>query len=93
VIFYATDIFESAGSSMDTNLQSIIIGIIQVVATLTSVFIVDRLGRRILLLFSDIVMCISLVCLGIYFKLKEEGKADDIGWLPLVTLMIFVSDN
>jgi len=90
VIFYTVDIFESAGSSLDSNVSSIIVGVVQVAATLLSVFVVDRLGRRVLLLVSDVVMCISLVLLGLFFKLDDGGNADNIGWLPLVSLITFV---
>jgi len=91
VIFYTQQIFVSANSEMDPLNASIIVAVVQVIATLAAVFVVDKLGRKILLLASDLIMCISLVCLGLYFKLDEDGKAGSIGWLPLVSLMIFIA--
>jgi len=91
VIFYTQKIFESAKSEMDPLDASILVAGVQVIATLAAVFVVDRLGRKILLLASDLIMCISLVCLGLYFKLDEDGKGGSIGWLPLVSLMIFIA--
>jgi len=90
VIFYTVQIFDSANVDLDPSVSTMIVGGVQIAATLASIFVVDRLGRRILLLFSDIVMCISLVALGLYFKMKEDGNAANIGWLPLISLILFI---
>jgi len=93
VIFYTVQIFKDAGSTMDSNLSSIIIGIVQVVATMVAVVLVDRAGRRILLLISDVAMCAAIAVLGIFFQLKDndESVKDSIGWLPLISLIIFIT--
>lgn len=65
----------------------------QVIATFVSVLVVDRLGRRILLLASALVMALSTVGLGVYFFLQQrDGQAavDDIGWLPVSCLCVFI---
>ena len=65
-----------------------------------AVVLVDKLGRKILLISSSIIMCISIVGLGVYFYLDEcndpnirPDKTDctdisSLGWLPLVTIEI-----
>lgn len=95
VIFNTAAIFSSAGAAIPAALASIIIGVIQVVATFTSSLIVDRLGRRILLLFSALVMCICSTALGIFFFLQDTHGANSsivqaISWLPLVSLSLFI---
>jgi len=90
VIFYTSDIFESAGSDLSNSLSTIIVGIVQFIATCSSIFMIDKAGRKILLLVSSSVMCVSLVVLGVFFQLKDNGKADGLGWLPLICLMIFM---
>lgn len=90
VIFYTTDIFKSAGSSMNDSVAAIVVGVVQCIATASSIFLVDRAGRKILLLLSASFMSASLVVLGIFFKLQKDGKADGLGWLPLVCLMVFM---
>lgn len=90
VIFYTSDIFKSAGSSMDDNVAAIVVGVVQCIATVSSIFLVDRAGRKILLLISSAFMCSSLVVLGIFFKLQSDGKGEGLGWLPLLCLMIFM---
>ena len=65
-----------------------------------AVVLVDKLGRKILLISSSIIMCISIVGLGVYFYLDEctdpnirPDKTDctdisSLGWLPLVSIKI-----
>ncbi len=94
MLFFLNNIFENAGSEMDSNLQSIIVGIVQVVATMVSSVLVDRAGRKILLTISDVGMAVSLVALGIFFYLKDDAEDPvylDIGWLPLISMIIFIT--
>lgn len=91
IIFYATQIFTSANKDFDSSLATIIVGVIQVVAVFLSTLIVDRLGRRILLLASNVAMFITTFVLGIYFYLKHNGTdVTNIGWLPLLCICTFV---
>ncbi|CAG7784985.1 unnamed protein product [Allacma fusca] len=92
VIFYTTDIFTDAGSSLSPSTCTIIVGVVQVVATVGSSLLMDRLGRKILLLFSEITMGIFLVALGVFFytKATHPETAIGIGWLPLVSLIVFI---
>lgn len=64
----------------------------QVVATFVSTIVVDKLGRRILLLASGTVMALSTTALGVYFYLKDQDQTsvDNLGWLPVVSLCIFI---
>lgn len=95
VIFYTGDIFEAAGTGMDTRLATTLVGIMQVAATLVSSIVVERLGRRILLLLSGFLMGVSIVVLAIFFSLKErkvisEDAATDIGFIPVISLCVFI---
>lgn len=93
VIFYTNDIFAAANTGIQPALATIIIGIMQVVATFIATIIVDRAGRRILLLISDAVMAICTLILGIYFYVKESGgdeKVEGWGWLPILSLCVFI---
>ncbi|CAG0894217.1 unnamed protein product [Cyprideis torosa] len=92
VIFYSAQIFRAAGSKMDENLSSIIIGIVNLLATLISNVFIDKLGRKILLYISGTFMSISLFILGLYFNWKsEDNDLSHLGWLPLSCFIIFVS--
>lgn len=91
VIFYTVNIFQSAGSDIDPAIATIIVGVVQTLATYASSLLIDKAGRRILLLQSCIIMGICLIILGTYFKLQENGaNVAAVGWLPLVCLVLFI---
>lgn len=91
VIFYAQSIFEAAGSTLPPALCTIIVGVVQVVMTVCSALLIEKAGRRILLLQSSVVMGLCLVMLGIYFMLKEGGTdVTNISFLPLASVVLFI---
>jgi SP family xylose:H+ symportor-like MFS transporter len=65
-LYYAPEIFESVtGSSADVALlQTIVIGVANLLFTLVAIFFVDRLGRRPLMLIGFTVMTVCLVAMG-----------------------------
>ncbi|KAG6403190.1 hypothetical protein SASPL_135407 [Salvia splendens] len=75
VIFYSTTIFESAGIS-SSNAATVGVGIIQVIATAVSTWLVDKTGRRILLLISSSGMALSLLVVAVAFFLKGAVAPD-----------------
>jgi SP family facilitated glucose transporter-like MFS transporter 8 len=90
VIFYTGDIFTAAGSTMDPKIATIIVGVVQVVVTYISSAVVDRVGRKVLLLLSASVMGLCLTVLGSYFCLKEGGDVSGISWLPLLSVAVYI---
>lgn len=92
IIFYTTEIFASTGSNIDASLSTIIFGVMQVVTVFISSMIVDKLGRRLLLLPSTIVCTISTFSLGVYFYMKDQdvNSVANIGWLPIVAVCSYI---
>ncbi|XP_029669723.1 facilitated trehalose transporter Tret1-like [Formica exsecta] len=91
VIFYTVTIFQASGSSMSPELASIVVAIVQTVMSGVAAIIVDRAGRKPLLIFSSSVMTVSLVALGLYFNIKANGNdVSNLGWLPLTSLTLFM---
>lgn len=92
VMFYTVQIFESAGSTMDPLLATVLVAIIQVVATIISSVLMDRAGRRPLLTISAVCMAISLIVFGGFdlARTNDESVGKSYGWLPLVCLMSYV---
>lgn len=92
VIFYTSEIFGAAKTELGPEVQTIIVGIMQVVATLVSTLVVDHWGRRKLLLVSDAVMAVCTIALGSYFHMLESDKdsVTGLGWLPVTALCVFI---
>lgn len=62
VLFYSENIFASAGNSgISSSIETIIVGIVQFLASGVTPLVVDRLGRKILLIISGTGTAISLV--------------------------------
>jgi facilitated trehalose transporter len=90
IIFYTVSIFHSAGSQIDNHLASIIVGLVQLAANLASIFIVDRAGRKPLLIASGAVMCVALTALGTHFYFQKHGTDHGLGLLPVISLIVFM---
>ncbi len=75
-LYYAPRIFEQAGLGESTALLSSIgIGLTNLIFTLFGVFLIDRLGRKILMYIGSIGYIISLTMIALAFLLQWEGLA------------------
>ncbi|XP_026472581.1 facilitated trehalose transporter Tret1-like [Ctenocephalides felis] len=91
VIFYSVSIFKLAGSDLDPAVSSIIIAAVQVVMSLAAIGLVEKFGRKTLLMISSTVMGICLAALGYYFRVQTSGEdVTSLGWLPLSSLVLFI---
>jgi SP family facilitated glucose transporter-like MFS transporter 8 len=91
VIYYTVDIFNEAGSSLSSSICTIIVGILQLIATYIPSLIVDRAGRRILLILSELGMAVSLLVLSLHFTMQNNHvEVWWAGWIPLVALNVYI---
>lgn len=91
VIYYSVDIFNEAGSSLSSSVCTIIVGLLQLVSTYIPSVIVDRAGRRILLILSELGMAVSLLALSLHFTMQNNGvEVMWAGWIPLVALSVYI---
>ncbi|WP_273277117.1 sugar porter family MFS transporter [Maribacter polysiphoniae] len=69
VFYYAPTIFEQAGGSTDSSfLQAIVVGLTNLVFTLVAIWLIDRLGRKPLLLIGTTFMTIALLMAAMAFN-------------------------
>ena len=62
VFYYAPTIFEQAGGSTDSSfLQAIVVGLTNLVFTIVAIWLIDKLGRKPLLLIGTMSMTIALL--------------------------------
>lgn len=73
VLFYVEEIFTSAGTS-DAALSAIIIGLVQMVSSVITPIVVDRSGRKVLLIISSIGSGITVVSHPFYKILNLSTK-------------------
>lgn len=90
VIFYTVEIFKATESSINEYLATILIGLVQLVCTMLSLLVIDRAGRRPLLLLSGVLTSLAMALVGTYFYLQEQGRAAGLGLLPVGALLLFM---
>ena len=91
VLAYMQTIFDAAGNGLAPEISTIIIGVIQTLATVATGFLVERLGRRLLLLASALGSSVSLIALGLFFHLKTNGfNVETVSWLPVASLIAYI---
>jgi sugar porter (SP) family MFS transporter len=90
VIYYAPMIFEFTGakSASASILATIGVGVVNVAMTVVALLLVDRVGRRPLLLIGLTGMIIGLVVLGLAFQLPSLSGS--LGWIAEISLMLYV---
>lgn len=91
VISYAQIIFDEIGSELGGAESSYILAAVQIIGSALSSLIVDKFGRRPLLLFSVSGAAICNTIVGVYFFLANNGNdVRSIAWLPMTAIMIFI---
>lgn len=92
VMFYCATIFEQAGFQDKSTFVSIIIGVVQFISSVVSLFIIDRGGRRFLLLTASTSMSLNLIVAGIYFYLTKNNLDGgmDLSWIAVTTLSVYI---
>jgi len=76
VLYYAPEMFRNMGSSTDSALlQTVIVGVANVAFTVVAMLMVDRWGRKPLLILGAIVMAFSMLALGALFQAHNMGIA------------------
>jgi sugar porter (SP) family MFS transporter len=86
VLYYLNDIFALAGAtSMSGNLQAIAVGATNLVATLVAMSVIDKIGRKKLLLTGTVGLAFCLAAITAIFFTHQH-----MGWL-LWLLMIYIA--
>ncbi|KAM9256274.1 solute carrier family 2, facilitated glucose transporter member 5-like [Cariama cristata] len=89
VFYYADRIFLSAGvDSSNVQYVTVSIGAVNVVMTLLAVFIVESLGRRILLLAGFGLCCVS--CAVLTLALNLQTTVSWMSYLSIVCVIVYI---
>lgn len=87
IIYYAPEIFKSVGFGAESALlQTVILGLVNTAFTFVAIWLVDKLGRKTLLLWGVAGMTISLLAIGFCYYLNiTQGP-----WL-LIFIMLYIA--
>lgn len=76
IFYYAPEIFKSAGLSVDASMMSTVVtGAALVVGTLLSMWLIDKLGRRTLLIAGAALMMLFHLAIGTLFRVEDSSGA------------------
>lgn len=99
VMFYTVDIFNGAGFENGI-IATVIVGCVQVVFTCVCSLLMDRAGRRLLLIIAGLGMTVSSVTFGLYYELSEHThnsttvtssvSSEHLSWLSLCSMIIYI---
>ena len=92
LLYYAPKVFTMGGSAGDVALlQSIPIGIMLVIGTAIGLALIDKLGRKLLLIVGSVGMAAFLTLVGLKFLNMEDGGqvSNDVMWLFIGYLFFF----
>eukprot|EP00250_Pteridium_aquilinum_P007161 c16942_g2_i1 orf=234-1619(+) len=91
ILFYGPFLFKAAGLGEKASLYSTVItGVVAVVGTVISVFIVDKAGRRTILLASSVVMFCCMVAIGIIFGTEIRGTVTKLSHVASIVELVMV---
>ncbi|XP_063236593.1 solute carrier family 2, facilitated glucose transporter member 8-like [Bacillus rossius redtenbacheri] len=91
VLFYAERIFLEAGSPMSPGACSAVTGAVMVVGSCLGSLLADRLGRRVLLLWSGCLLTLTSGLLGGHFLLMEVSLSRlTLAWAPLLGSAVYM---
>ncbi|MGY4647228.1 sugar porter (SP) family MFS transporter [Mycobacterium sp. URHB0021] len=90
VIYYAPAILSDTGLSNSESLaNTVLVGVTNVVFTVVAVLLLDRVGRRKLLITGTVGLLCGLLILAVYFT--SPTLQDKAGYLALVGLVVFIA--
>lgn len=86
---YLQPILEATGTKISSDIGSLVMGLCLIMFSLVVPFIIERYGRKTLIIFSSIGTSFFLVSLGIFFYLKESTiySTGSLFWLPLSSMI------
>lgn len=94
LVNYAASIFKASGSDFDPNISSFFVGVLQIVGTSVTFFLIDRVGRKFLLIISTGGSAMGSMIMGTYSYLSVNGyDVSSFNMVPVVSLsfVIFIS--
>ncbi|GJC97856.1 quinate permease [Colletotrichum higginsianum] len=94
IIYYAPKIFKSLGltSSTSSLLATGITGVINVLTTIPAVLVIDKVGRKTLLMFGSTGMFCTLIIVGVIASQFQDDWTSHAagGWVCVVMIWLYI---
>ncbi|MFC2113681.1 sugar porter family MFS transporter, partial [Bacteroidota bacterium] len=94
LMYYAPKIFIMAGAATESAmLQSVVIGMVNLIFTMLALSVIDRMGRKKLMLLGSIGYIISLGCAAGIFYVGGDAFTETNGTILLAALIVFIASH
>ncbi|KAF5305812.1 hypothetical protein FQR65_LT07551 [Abscondita terminalis] len=92
ITFYVHTLFEETEEDVSPIVFVSIFFILQIAVSIINSAIIDKLGRKPLLITSMSMVVVALFIVSIYFTLENVShvQVDDFSWLPIFGLFLFI---
>lgn len=91
MLSYAGTIFRDSGANIDPNTSAIVLIAVQLVGTYIASFLVDRLGRRVMMIASSVGTGTGMFLMATYSYLNHlDVDLSAVGWIPVASLSLAV---
>ena len=85
VLYYAPRIFENAGAEGGGMMQTVVMGVVNIVFTLVAILTVDRFGRKPLLIIGSVGMAVGAFAVALCDRFGVAG------WLPVTSIIVYAA--
>ncbi|XP_056636950.1 facilitated trehalose transporter Tret1-like [Diorhabda sublineata] len=92
VNYYVASIFNESGFGLSGDCLGILVGVVQIVTYIIILILIQRIGKRRLILVSSLFCSISMFFLGLYFYLSHIKSPifDRIHWIAIVFVIFYL---
>ncbi|XP_042888926.1 facilitated trehalose transporter Tret1-like [Penaeus japonicus] len=87
VFSYTVYLFRKAGVGLDAFTCTVLVGVVRLVFTVVAAAVVDRVGRRPLMIATSLACGVAEVVAAVFLLVDVPGSS----WVPLAAVMVFVS--
>lgn len=93
ILYYTVSIFKEAKTSLDPSIDNILVAFVMFLFTLLSSLFIDRVGRKISLIISGLITCVSLNAFSTYLLLSRHNSSlkESYGWIPLLCILVYIA--
>ncbi|XP_066144663.1 facilitated trehalose transporter Tret1-like isoform X2 [Euwallacea fornicatus] len=88
-MFYSITFIQEAGSSINGYFASIMIGVVRLIMSVSSIYILKRYRRRSLIFVSSTSMALCMFIAGLWTRWIQEGTTE-MRWVPVAALLFYV---
>lgn len=94
ILTYGTNIVDRSATRVPTEIATLIFGLTQFFGTFVASVLIDRIGRRSLLIISMVGCALGHAALSIYLQMNAYGfHTELIHWLPVACMSLVLLSN